>query len=239
MGAQTAKVPSPALAPEMFQKTMENAQTQQMLAPQNVNGNRVLDSGNAGVTCLAPALFQKVTGNTQTQQALAPQNFNWNRVLYSENAGVKALADAASKSSPVTTTPPTESSYSVSNKKTPPLRRGKWTAEEEAYANRLIQEFKAGLLPLNDGTTLRTFLSTLLNCDPMRISKKLVGSNCIGKQVFRRRTAEINMLSPDQIKQSRAELSELERRFLERLAQTNRVKTSGGAVAYIMHKAQS
>ena len=89
-----------------------------------------------------------------------------------------------------------------------PLRRGKWTPEEEAYANRLIQEFKAGLLPLTDGTTLLTFLSKLLNCDPMRISKKFVGSNCIGKQVFRRRTADLNRLSPEQIRQSRAELSE-------------------------------
>lgn len=61
------------------------------------------------------------------------------------------------------------------------LRRGKWTTEEELYANRLIQEFKSGLLPLTDGTTLRTFLSKLLNCDPMRISKKFVGQNCIGK----------------------------------------------------------
>ncbi len=61
------------------------------------------------------------------------------------------------------------------------LRRGKWTIEEEAYANRLIEEFKAGLLPIADGTTLRTFLSKLLNCDPMRISKKYVGNNCIGK----------------------------------------------------------
>jgi hypothetical protein len=95
-----------------------------------------------------------------------------------------------------------------SSKKGPPLRRGKWTPEEEAYANRLIQEFKAGLLPLTDGTTLRTFLSKLLNCDPMRISKKFVGSNCIGKQVFRRRNAEMNRLSPEQIQQSRAELSE-------------------------------
>lgn len=112
-------------------------------------------------------------------------------------------------------------------KKGPPLRRGKWTPEEEAYANRLIQEFKAGLLPLTDGTTLRTFLSKLLNCDPMRISKKFVGSNCIGKQVFRRRNADLNRLTPDQIQQSRAELSELERRFLERVAQTNRVKSSG------------
>ena len=37
---------------------------------------------------------------------------------------------------------------------------------------------RVGLLPLTDGTTLRTFLSKLLNCDPMRISKKFVGSNC-------------------------------------------------------------
>jgi hypothetical protein len=97
----------------------------------------------------------------------------------------------------------------AAGKKTgPPLRRGKWTQEEEAYANRLIQEFKAGLLPLTDGTTLRTFLSKLLNCDPMRISKKFVGSNCIGKQVFRRRTADLNRLTPEQIQQSRAELSE-------------------------------
>lgn len=65
--------------------------------------------------------------------------------------------------------------------KKPSLRRGKWTSEEESYANRLIYEFKLGLLPLTDGTTLRTFLSKLLNCDPMRISKKFVGQNCIGK----------------------------------------------------------
>uniref|UniRef100_A0A6V2AY19 Uncharacterized protein n=2 Tax=Ditylum brightwellii TaxID=49249 RepID=A0A6V2AY19_9STRA len=122
--------------------------------------------------------------------------------------------------------PPPSSGGGGGKKKGPPLRRGKWTAEEEAYANRLILEFKAGLLPLTDGTTLRTFLSKLLNCDPMRISKKFVGSNCIGKQVFRRRTADINRLTPDQIQQSRAELSELERRFLERVAQTNRVKSS-------------
>jgi hypothetical protein len=61
----------------------------------------------------------------------------------------------------------------------------------------------------------------------MRISKKFVGSNCIGKQVFRRRTADLNRLTPEQIQKSRAELSELERRFLDRVAQTNRVKSSG------------
>lgn len=102
----------------------------------------------------------------------------------------------------------TQNNTSKSKANGPSLRRGKWTPEEEAYANRLIYEFKAGLLPLTDGTTLRTFLSKLLNCDPMRISKKFVGSNCIGKQVFRRRNADLNRLAPEQIQQSRAELSE-------------------------------
>ena len=89
-----------------------------------------------------------------------------------------------------------------------PLRRGKWTTEEESYANRLIHEFKSGLLPLTDGTTLRNFLSKLLNCDPMRISKKFVGNNCIGKQVFRRRVPEINRLTTEQIQLMCVELSE-------------------------------
>eukprot|EP01035_Chromulina_nebulosa_P017531 gene17531-23093_t len=110
------------------------------------------------------------------------------------------------------------------------LRRGKWTPEEEYYANRLIQEFKSGLLPLTDGTTLRTFLSKLLNCDPMRISKKFVGQNCIGKQVFRRRQQDLDKLTADQVERSRRELAELERKFLERVAQTNRSKTTSGTV---------
>jgi hypothetical protein len=88
------------------------------------------------------------------------------------------------------------------------LRRGKWTVEEEAYATKLINEVKSGLLPLTDGTTLRNFLSKLLNCDPMRISKKFVGNNCIGKQVFRRRGADINRLTPEQMRQTALELGE-------------------------------
>ena len=140
---------------------------------------------------------------------------------------VAAAASLSSRKPPPADQAQATSSNGGGKKKGPPLRRGKWTSEEEAYANRLIQEFKAGLLPLTDGTTLRTFLSKLLNCDPMRISKKFVGSNCIGKQVFRRRTADINRLTPEQIQQSRTELSDLERRFLERVAQTNRVKSSG------------
>ncbi|CAN0430834.1 unnamed protein product, partial [Hapterophycus canaliculatus] len=111
---------------------------------------------------------------------------------------------------------------------------------------RLIQEFKAGLLPLTDGTTLRTFLSIMLNCDPMRISKKFVGSNCIGKQassrsddnhclrsgVFRRQQGvdeDSSPLSEEAMDKSRAELAELERSFLERVAETtSKLKQGGG-----------
>lgn len=106
-------------------------------------------------------------------------------------------------------------------------RRGKWTAEEEAYANKLIHEFKMGTLPLTDGTTLRTFLSKLLNCDPMRISKKFVGPSSLGKQVFRRRHHEIQ---PEEIDRSRKELSELEKKFLDRcpIYKSKSVSSSNG-----------
>jgi len=69
-------------------------------------------------------------------------------------------------------------------------RRGKWTNEEQAYADRLIRDFEAGLLPLENGATLRAYLSKKLNCDPMRISKKFAGQKCLGKQIFQRRSGD-------------------------------------------------
>lgn len=61
------------------------------------------------------------------------------------------------------------------------LRRGKWSTEEENYANELIRGFRSGAVVIKDGTTLRNFLAEVLRCDPMRISKKFVGTQCIGK----------------------------------------------------------
>ena len=37
----------------------------------------------------------------------------------------------------------------------------------------------------------------------MRITKKFAGAACIGKQVFRRRQADIDRLTPDEIARSR------------------------------------
>ena len=63
-------------------------------------------------------------------------------------------------------------------------RRGKWTVEEESYVARVIQDFNSGFLNAPAGTTLRSYLSEKLHCDPMRITKKFTGDSCIGKRVF-------------------------------------------------------
>lgn len=84
----------------------------------------------------------------------------------------------------VTTTATPAPSRSASRSKHGPLRRGKWTVEEEAYVARVIQDFNSGFLNAPAGTTLRTYLSEKLQCDPMRITKKFTGDACIGKRVF-------------------------------------------------------
>ena len=64
-----------------------------------------------------------------------------------------------------------------------PLRRGKWTPEEETYALAAIRDFNSGYLDASPGSTLRTYLSEKLQCDPMRITKKFTGDASIGKKV--------------------------------------------------------
>ena len=65
------------------------------------------------------------------------------------------------------------------------MRRGKWTKEEEAYANNIIRDFQDGIINNAEiGITLRSLLADKLLCDPMRISKKFAGKACVGKQVY-------------------------------------------------------
>jgi hypothetical protein len=60
-------------------------------------------------------------------------------------------------------------------------KSGKWSTEEEYFANKLIAEFEAGTATdCSEGCTLRSYLAKHLNCAPMRISKKFAGQ-CIGK----------------------------------------------------------
>jgi hypothetical protein len=64
-----------------------------------------------------------------------------------------------------------------------PHRSGKWTKEEEVYADILVELFDKGQVDERNGSSLRGFLSRKLHCTPMRISKKYAGKG-IGKSVF-------------------------------------------------------
>lgn len=51
-----------------------------------------------------------------------------------------------------------------------------YVQEEEEYADFLMDEFDAGMsLNVEQGSTLRAYLSRRLFCSPMRISKKFAG----------------------------------------------------------------
>ena len=63
-------------------------------------------------------------------------------------------------------------------------RAGKWSPEEENFANKLIKEFELGALDdCEEGKSLRSYLAKKLHCAPMRISKKFAGK-CIGKLIY-------------------------------------------------------
>ena len=100
----------------------------------------------------------------------------------------------------------------TSAKKTPiVLNTGKWTPEEFEYMLGLMEAFKAGHLPLQEGTTLRGFLSSMMKCKPKRISKKFEGISYNGRLTYK--TAK-DALSLQAAMLLRARLSELERRYL-------------------------
>mmetsp|Transcript_21941 Transcript_21941/g.52222 ORF Transcript_21941/g.52222 Transcript_21941/m.52222 type:complete len:509 (-) Transcript_21941:32-1558(-) len=106
------------------------------------------------------------------------------------------------------------STATVKSKGTP-RRRGKWTAEEEEYVARVIQDFNSGFLNAPAGYTLRSYLSDKLQCDPMRITKKFTGESCIGKRVFH--PAVRSAANATSIDKAQTELDALERRWRRRL----------------------
>ncbi|KAG7387413.1 hypothetical protein PHYPSEUDO_014176 [Phytophthora pseudosyringae] len=105
---------------------------------------------------------------------------------------------------------------STKSKCSPGLRSGKWTPEEEAFTNMIIHFFKRGLLDVEDGTSLRWYLAKRLNCEAMRVTKKLKGNSSIGKQIFR--AMENTPANRQAIRRAREELAVVENRFLESLS---------------------
>ncbi|TYZ64182.1 hypothetical protein PybrP1_006329 [[Pythium] brassicae (nom. inval.)] len=115
---------------------------------------------------------------------------------------------------------------STKSKARPGLRKGKWTDEESRYATQLTYYFKEGLLPIDRGTMLRLYLSQKLNCEPMRITKKFTGVECIGKQVFR--PCHATPESRVRMMQAQLELVALEAAFVKKLKE-NREEVPGAA----------
>lgn len=97
------------------------------------------------------------------------------------------------------------------------VRSGRWSPEEETYAKAMIEAFKSGYLPLHGNVSLRKFLSEVLVCHPMRISKKFVGY--VRKYHWYRIAA--GKCDPDARRRALDELCRLERIFWTSLQQTN------------------
>lgn len=106
------------------------------------------------------------------------------------------------------------------------LRRGKWSKEEELYAEAIISYFHKGLIPnIATGTTLRTYLSDQLQCDPMRITKKFAGACSIGKQVF-----HLNSYTTAQYTSAETDLNHLEKNFHIRIG--TKITSSNSALKF-------
>ena len=96
------------------------------------------------------------------------------------------------------------------------MHQGKWTEAEEKYVEALIEAFKAGVVPIPEGTTLRVFLCSMLNCPAKRISKKMVGTKYNGRQLYvRKRDGEV---SERTVKKHQTKLREMEQKYIESLA---------------------
>uniref|UniRef100_M4B3Q7 Uncharacterized protein n=1 Tax=Hyaloperonospora arabidopsidis (strain Emoy2) TaxID=559515 RepID=M4B3Q7_HYAAE len=143
----------------------------------------------------------------------------------SKAAAVLTAVSRAGRLTAATTAPKKRSTKS---KCSPGLRSGKWTSEEEDFTNMIIHFFKRGLLDVEDGTSLRWYLAKRLNCEAMRVTKKLKGNSSIGKQVFR--AVENNLVNRRAIRLAREELAVVESRFLESL-------NAGGIVSGMQHVA--
>lgn len=119
-------------------------------------------------------------------------------------------------------------------------RSGPWCKEEEEYAAALIDCFLHGILDLAEGTSLRAFLASRLQCNPMRISKKLASDSIahvripkkLGSSTFVRNSS----FTSEQLEQANQYLHE---RYLAYAEAQQMKETSHSYPAYSYPSAQS
>mmetsp|Transcript_22133 Transcript_22133/g.32687 ORF Transcript_22133/g.32687 Transcript_22133/m.32687 type:complete len:755 (-) Transcript_22133:498-2762(-) len=194
--------------------------------------------------CIQNAIHQQYTQNQHTtanpQQNRAPLNRQQMfPIVYSPKTPNMITSNGTKNSSDG------KSIFDLMNMK---LRRGKWTQEEEAYAELLIQEFEKGtVVGCENGCTLRSFLSKKLHCAPMRISKKYAGKS-IGKHVFLSRSAGNGTGKQEGSVDNNTKLQDLEMKFYKSLFRESDAAGSlisylpghfGGTYPHIIHSGQS
>eukprot|EP00560_Eucampia_antarctica_P002827 CAMPEP_0197837162 /NCGR_PEP_ID=MMETSP1437-20131217/31319_1 /TAXON_ID=49252 ORGANISM="Eucampia antarctica, Strain CCMP1452" /NCGR_SAMPLE_ID=MMETSP1437 /ASSEMBLY_ACC=CAM_ASM_001096 /LENGTH=763 /DNA_ID=CAMNT_0043443979 /DNA_START=50 /DNA_END=2341 /DNA_ORIENTATION=+ len=81
--------------------------------------------------------------------------------------------------------PDQSSSQTISEQGESDCRTGRWTVEETAYCDKLIDKFKEGNLPIVDGTKLNEFLGLMLNSKQSRLTKKMKNANLSAKTFTR------------------------------------------------------
>ena len=146
----------------------------------------VVAAAAANSSALATS-YQSLEDKLRSEQAVPSSGQSAKSGPEQEGADDEGTTESAGVSPPGASSdgPPQFITTKPTGKKSGSMRRrGKRTAEEETYVARVIQDFNSGFLDAPAGTTLRTFLSDKLNCDPMRITKKFTGEACIGKRVF-------------------------------------------------------
>lgn len=113
---------------------------------------------HATLARINPELFLTTTA------VAANSNLNSNN-----NSGVSEGA-AANEHSVATTT---SAAPNAATPESSDLRTGRWTTEETAYCDKLIELFEAGQLPLLDGVKLHDFLAHMLKSKQSRLTKKM------------------------------------------------------------------
>jgi hypothetical protein len=71
------------------------------------------------------------------------------------------------------------------------LRTGRWTNEETAYCDQLIEKFEKGQLPIVDGIKLNDFLSNMLKSKQSRLTKKMKNAR-LSARCYKRSTGFIS-----------------------------------------------
>uniref|UniRef100_K3WLL1 Uncharacterized protein n=1 Tax=Globisporangium ultimum (strain ATCC 200006 / CBS 805.95 / DAOM BR144) TaxID=431595 RepID=K3WLL1_GLOUD len=101
-----------------------------------------------------------------------------------------------------------------------PVRSGKWNPEEEEYLRKLVELFCLGVLDdVEQKSSMRAWLSKMLNCCPMRISKKQMnGEKFIGKAKFKKNIELIQQMTQEHYDEACDEVHRLRSSFLKHWA---------------------